>query len=277
MTNNQSRQCERVAASSWTGRLAKATRILTVSALLTALGWLAGTHAAVAEDEGWTFSLTPYLWLTMADGSISIGGGSPPDIPISASAEDVLTNLDFAFMLSGEARHDRIGLLVDLLYVDLNSATPAPFGKLWTEANVDTKAFLGTAAVAYRVYRNRPGWIDTYAGVRVIDFRGDVTLEPGLAPELSSDLHKTLVDPVVGARAHIDLGDGMSVSGAFDVGGFGVGTDLTWQVLGTVDYAFNDWMTLRVGFRHLSIDYSQGDTALDLDLTGPIAGLSFRF
>lgn len=250
-------------------------RRLAALSLAASMGWLAGTPAAA--EEGWSFSVTPYLWLPMAEGSISTDDGTPPNVPISASAQDILTSLDFAFMLSGEARQDRIGLMVDLLYVDLESSTPTPFGALWAEGTVDTKAFLGTAALAYRVFRNRPGWVDVYAGARVLDFTGEVTLEAGLAAERSADLSKTLVDPVVGVRAHLDLVDGLSVTGAFDAGGFGVGTDLTWQVLGTVDYAFNDWLTLRVGFRHLSIDYSSGDTSLDLDLSGPIVGTSFRF
>src|SRR5690606_13220960 len=132
--------------------------------------------------------------------------------------------------------------------------SPTPFGALWSEADVDTTALIGTAAVAYRFYQSRPAWIDAYAGVRVIDLAVDVSLEPGLAPRQESSLDKTLVDPVIGARTHIDIVDGFGVSAAFDIGGFGLGTDLTWQVIGTLDYAFNDWFMLRTGYRHMSID-----------------------
>ncbi len=216
-----------------------------------------GAAAPVAaEESGWSFGLTPYLWLSTIDGSMT-GNGGQPDVPLQLSAQDVVSQLDFAMMLSGEARNGRYGLLVDFLYVDLDTSTPTPFGALWDEAKVDTRGMIGSAAFTYRVFQNRPSWIDLYAGVRVLDLQ--------------------VVDPLVGARTHIDIMDGIGVSAAFDVGGFGVGTDLTWQVLGTVDYAFNDWIALRVGYRHMAINYSDGGDELDLNLSGPIIGTSFRF
>ena len=236
-----------------------------------------GAAAPVAaEESGWSFGLTPYLWLSTIDGSMT-GNGGQPDVPLQLSAQDVVSQLDFAMMLSGEARNGRYGLLVDFLYVDLDTSTPTPFGALWDEAKVDTRGMIGSAAFTYRVFQNRPSWIDLYAGVRVLDLQVDATLEPGLLARQESSLDKTLVDPLVGARTHIDIMDGIGVSAAFDVGGFGVGTDLTWQVLGTVDYAFNDWIALRVGYRHMAINYSDGGDELDLNLSGPIIGTSFRF
>jgi hypothetical protein len=237
---------------------------------------LAASAPAAAEEQGWSFGLTPYLWLSTIDGSVT-GDGGQPDVPLQLSAEDVVSQLDFAMMLSGEARNGRYGLLFDFLYVNLETSTPTPFGALWDEANVDTQGMIGSAAFAYRVFQNRPSWIDLYAGVRVLDLQVDATLEPGLLGQQESSLDKTLIDPLVGARTHIDIMDGIGVSAAFDVGGFGVGTDLTWQVLGTVDYAFNDWISLRIGYRHMSISYSNDSSDLDLNLSGPIIGTGFRF
>jgi len=255
---------------------APARRCLRTSgaALLAAL--LLAPPTASAAEEGWSFELTPYVWLTTVDGSFSgeVGG---PDVPMSQSAQDVVSQLDFAFMLAGEVRNDRIALLFDILYVDLSTSSPTPFGALWSEADVDTTALAGTAAVAYRFYRSRPAWIDAYAGVRIIDVTVDATLEPGLLPQRESSLDNTLVDPIIGMRTQIDIVDGFGVSAAFDIGGFGLGTDLTWHVLGTLDYSFNDWFTLRTGYRHMSIDYSNDGAELDLNLSGPIIGAAFRF
>ncbi len=66
-----------------------------------------------------------------------------------------------------------------------------------------------------------------------------------------------------------------------DVGGFGVGSDFTWQLFG--GYAFDFWgsnLHGLVGYRALAVDYTQDGPSknnLDLILHGPVVGLSFRW
>ena len=40
-----------------------------------------------------------------------------------------------------------------------------------------------------------------------------------------------------------------------DVGGFGVGAHIDWQVIGTTGYAPNPWLNLRLGYRSLNFNY----------------------
>ena len=62
-----------------------------------------------------------------------------------------------------------------------------------------------------------------------------------------------------------------------DIGGFGVGSDLTWQAIGTLDYAVNDRLELRAGYRALSVDYEDGKFLYDVLMQGPILGATYRF
>ena len=69
----------------------------------------------------------------------------------------------------------------------------------------------------------------------------------------------------------------MAVAGTDHVGGFGVASDLTWQLVGTLEYQFSDWFAARAGYRHLKVDYEDGGFVWDVDLSGPIVGATFRF
>ena len=66
-----------------------------------------------------------------------------------------------------------------------------------------------------------------------------------------------------------------------DIGGFGVGSDFTWQALGVIDYWPWENVGLSVGYRGLEyrFDDDTGTKKFDVDLLlhGPIFGLSFRW
>ena len=68
-----------------------------------------------------------------------------------------------------------------------------------------------------------------------------------------------------------------------DVGGFGVGSDFTWQLFGGYSFDFAVWQTtLTVSWaiaRWLSTTHKivQNKNNLDLVLHGPVVGLSFRW
>lgn len=93
------------------------------------------------------------------------------------------------------------------------------------------------------------------------------------------------VDPFIGARLRHDLAPGQTFSVRGDIGGFGAGSELTWQALAA--YSFQMCVTERyaiegyLGYRALSVDYSQGagNTRYDYDTVqhGPVSGLTVRF
>ena len=67
-----------------------------------------------------------------------------------------------------------------------------------------------------------------------------------------------------------------------DVGGFGVSSDLTWNLQGGVAWDVSELLTLFVEYRALSVDYSTG-TAGTADrfvyntvTQGPVFGLAFK-
>lgn len=72
-------------------------------------------------------------------------------------------------------------------------------------------------------------------------------------------------------------GRGFFISGEADYGGFHVGSDKTWQELGTLGYDFNERLSARAGYRYLSVDYENDGFVWDVDIHGAIVGVTWRF
>ncbi len=83
----------------------------------------------------------------------------------------------------------------------------------------------------------------------------NLDLNAGLLPGTSVSRSAGWDDPLLAGRYHRDLGNGFGLTAYGDVGGFGVGAHIDWQVMGTVDYAPNPWLNLRLGYRSRNFNY----------------------
>ena len=84
---------------------------------------------------------------------------------------------------------------------------------------------------------------------------------------------------VIGVRGGVPISDRWSARGFADVGGFGLGnsSELSWQVGGFVNYAFNERWSADIGYRFLSVEKEINDLDTTLELSGPLIGISARF
>ena len=114
---------------------------------------------------------------------------------------------------------------------------------------------------------------DALAGVRYL--RLDVEIDAGPLPTLSGD--KDWVDPFVGGRFRLGLSEKWALSLRGDIGGFDVGSELTWNVAAVLGYRLSEKTTMVFGYRHLDIDYDEGNFVFDGQFSGPYLGMSFRF
>jgi len=92
------------------------------------------------------------------------------------------------------------------------------------------------------------------------------------------------VDPVVGARMRHVTASGSEFNLEGDVGGFGAGSEFSWQAVATYGFdvnAFGTTMRSVVGYRALYVDYSEntkhGKSGLDWTQHGPVLGAAFRW
>jgi predicted transcriptional regulator len=104
-------------------------------------------------------------------------------------------------------------------------------------------------------------------------------IEEGMNEAANKDVQKDRhwVDPYVGLRGRYNVTDKVYLGARGDIGGFGVGGDLTWQVFGGLGYVINHWIVIEGGWRHLSVDYDDDEFALDVDFSGPTVSVGFIF
>jgi opacity protein-like surface antigen len=65
--------------------------------------------------------------------------------------------------------------------------------------------------------------------------------------------------------------------GHADYGGFGVGSDSSWQLQAGVDYRISDAFSARFGYRILKVDYDDNGFRYDIKNDGLYADVGIRF
>ena len=149
-------------------------------------------------------------------------------------------------------------------------------GPLHISASEELNLYLWTFGGSYRVADNGTATLDVLAGGRLWSLDSDLTISgPRAVREASGS--KTWVDPVIGLASSIALGNGFGLHAEADVGGFGAAADIDWQVLGTLQYKFNDSVMVEAGYRYLAVDYANGGFVWDVAMQGPVIGVNFRF
>ena len=223
-----------------------------------------------------SIKLTAYLWAASMSGNVGVRGLPPAEIDVDF--DEIFKSIDWfppPMMLAGEVRYDRFAFLSDFIYlgVEADGASPGPL-PLTAEAKLET--LILTVGGSYRVVQTNSVNLELLAGARLWMLDSNLTLSGPLATRQAGN-GENWIDPIVGMAGQIKLGGGFAIKAEGDVGGFGVGADLDWQVLGAIQYQLNESVTLEAGYRYLSVDFDDGDFLYDVAMQGPIIGGSIRF
>lgn len=88
---------------------------------------------------------------------------------------------------------------------------------------------------------------------------------------------KAWVDPFVGFRGRCQLWENWYLTGRGDIGGFGVSSDLTWNVYGAIGLDLTQKTSIELGYRYLQLDYQSGPVSIDAAMKGPFVGMRIEF
>lgn len=226
--------------------------------------------------SGPSFSITSYLWATAIDGR----SATLPPLPaadIHLRFRDVLKELNGALMASAEMRIERWSVLIDGQFSQVTTGGTLP-GPFFSALKLRSQSTTVQASAFYRVYENDTFALDAGAGVRLWNLNNKLEVLPGLANlRIDHREAETWADPIIGARLGVTLGGRWSLTLAGDIGGFGAGSRLTWQGLGSINYALSESLTLKAGYRALHVDYRDGGFSYDVTQHGPAVAATYRF
>lgn len=233
-----------------------------------------GAHAQ-SQAPTWTFSASTYGWFSASDVSVATPRGT---VETSQSAIDALRDLDLAVMGSFEARRGRWGFIGNLFYTDLTSSQTTPFGAFFSRADVRSRLLTASGHALYRVVTAPNLSLDLGAGVRAVASDIETRLVPGAAPNsLAFGESDEWVDPVVAARAILQIDERWFATTFADVGGFVSDKSASAQVFVSLGYRFNESWSTQLGYRYLRLEREVGSGDSTTELSGPLAGVSYRF
>jgi hypothetical protein len=260
-------------------------------------------ETATDEEQRWGLEVALPFWFFAQQGTLTVRGREA-DVDVSIKdGLDLMTGGN-AFLGAGffEGRYDRFGFYVDAFggYAEDRVAATGtgPRGRL--SASLDAKlkikmAFVDFAA-NYRLgqwtvpQRDRPLTLDVIAGGRYYFLDNRLRAAPGLrgqnfifGRQVAADGIFDWADPLIGVRWEAPLLDPLSLDFRGDIGGFGVGSELSWSLIGELRY----WLPwhlgeaqpwIGAGYKVLAFDReeSSGNEA-DLQFRGPLASAGVRF
>ena len=246
------------------------------SILVITLLLLLPTLANAKED--WDFKLSPYAWFAGVEGDVSTLPNAPI-APIEVTSSQALSDSEASFMLLFEAKTQRHGLLLDVLYTDSRSEE-----NLVEEIGLKLKSIsknkIFSTAYMYELYKKDHTVMDLFAGVRYwkvdteLEFSGGLGL---LAGQRIRDA-ESWYDPLIGIKARTPIAASkFFVAGGLAGGGFGVGSDSFYDVSAHVGYQWNKPIGTTLGYRLFSVDYEDGTFVYDIKQDGWLLGLTWAF
>jgi len=247
------------------------TRAIRVAGIVSVVlfGLCTAVRAQSAPDA-WKVTVAPYLMAAGMNGTTGIGR-LESDVDLSAS--DVFSNLQFGFMGYFEVMKGKWGAGVDIIWMALGSSTPPP---------LPTKVDVNQGGFTFLAVRQLSSAVDFRAGAVVNTLQPKIVFQAPLDRELSRT--ETWVDPIVGVKLHTpDTGGRWGVALMADIGGFGVGSDIMFNIQPTVAVRFTRAAGLAFGYRWIYLKYEkEGDDTqrrflYDMTSSGPFAGFVFRF
>lgn len=173
-------------------------------------------------------------------------------------------------------RPDGWGLSVEASHIDVDEEPASP-SRILARAEVQ-QGVLETFAVR-RSGREDP--LDLYVGLRLwrIDLVSQTRSLGTPTPVESRD--EFWIDPVVGARFYKHTGERFAVRGQVDVGGFGIGSDISLSASAGFVHEVNRVFAIIAEYRVLSVQYSgtwsSDHFEYDTTIHGPRLGLGFSF
>jgi hypothetical protein len=244
------------------------------ASLVLVLAIVAASPAAAqaAGDDSWKVTIAPYFLGAAMNGSTTVKGQElTVDVPFS----DILDHLEFGAMGLVVARKGHWGFGGDAIWMSLGATgtTPGPVG-------VSGSADVNQGAFSFYGLRRLAPVADLMFGARVNTLQANLQFNgPG---QSGADGSKTWVDPIVGLQLHTpENGKRWHAQVYTEIGGFGAGSDLTWQVFPTFGVNLAKWVSIDFGYRWLSIDYSSGEKETlfkyDVLTQGPVLGFAFKF
>lgn len=228
----------------------------------------------ISADKGWHFEVTPYLWFAGIEGDIAAG---PYEANINVPFNKIFSDLKFGVMGTEEIRKGRIVFLSDQIYLKVGSekAVPVEGFPEGTTVNGRNNTFFWDNEIGYRGVATDRFNLDALVGLQYWYINAGLNATPPITESGAGIYRSTgFVNPVLGMRAQVKIYKALQGFAKTDIGGYGVGSDLTGQVLAGVGIPVKKF-GLDLGYRRLYVSQTHGIVSTQITLQGLFLGVTF--
>jgi len=205
--------------------------------------------AQYAHNDRLHLEFAPYAWLTTLNGDLTVNGSSRH---INFTFEDFFKYSNLGLSGHIELKKRKWALIVDWFYVDL------------VKNPTYTELTLGEISLAIRLSEN----LEILGGGRY--FKSEVEYRDD--PDNFNKGEKKWADPIIGGRYTMDLAKFLMFTFRADVGGFGIGSKIEWNIASGVGYRLSN-ITFMAFYRIWYAKYESGSGedlfVYDMTTSGP--------
>lgn len=228
---------------------------------------------ALAEDSAgdWRQKAFIYGMGAAIDGDAQIGNLR---VPVDVSMSDLFDALKFGAMAAYRVENDEWSFTGDVTYMNLGWSGQTQQGRASSGLDVEQLTLMGT------VGRRISPHLEALVSLAYFDLSTDLRLRV-LEQRTEASRDASWVDPLIGLNYVVPVGDKWTYTLRGDVGGFGVGADLTWHLITSFRRQNTDRFGWYVGYRVIAFDYEDGSGRnyqhYDLTQQGPGIGVMIGF
>ena len=207
-------------------------------------------------------------WGSAINGTVGIKGVSGG---IHESFSSLWDHLDWVAPLAIDARYQKWGFHVDGQIVQL-AETFNTRGVIYLSGTLKMQQAFANFNVNYQVVDNDRWKINTSIGGRYnyLSLSGNLQSRfPAVRPNLDETGSTSWVDPILGVDTTVHIYKPLSFEILEDVGGFGVGSHITYQFYGAANVQLTRRMFMDVGYRYLYTNYSENGNTYNVAMKGP--------
>jgi len=230
---------------------------------------------ATAADGDWQHTMFVYAMGAALEGDAYVG---PLHVPVDMSISDVFDALEFGAMGAYRADNGTWSITGDATFMGLGGTGKGPRRGL-VKADVDVDQTTLSVTLGRRLTPS----LEALFSLSYFDLSTDVkvtTTGPLGLVTAKASAGADWIDPLVGLQYNVPIGDAWRFNLRGDVGGFGVGSDMTYQVLTNLRWQANERFGVAFGYRLIAFDYEDGNEGTrhyqryDLVEQGPFVGMT---
>jgi hypothetical protein len=242
-------------------------------------------RSAETTSETWQFEVTPYIFGAGLRGTAGLG---PIKAAVDSSFGDIMKHFDSGLMGAAEARKGPWVFAFDGVYFRLKDQRtrswegPGGIGSATGDLEATVSQLVYQLAVGYRVVDTPAYKLDAFGAARYTRLETDLNLVTTSGPVFPDGTRNATGsadwwDPVVGFRVMLPFAERWSFMGYGDVGGFGVGSKITYQAIAGANWEFAKSFTAKFGYRYMYQDYDRNNFLWKIAAHGFYAGLGIAF